>query len=46
MLDPDDRISGKEVRKLRKAGIETVLFPHARAMEVEDLNRLLTGFNY
>jgi pyrimidine deaminase RibD-like protein len=46
MLDPDDRISGKGVRKLRKAGIETVLFPHALVMEVEELHRLFTGFNY
>lgn len=44
MLDPDDRISGKGVRKLRKAGIETVLFPHDLAMEVEELNRAFTRF--
>jgi hypothetical protein len=44
MLDPDDRISGKGVRKLRKAGIETVLFQHDLAMEVEELNRELTRF--
>jgi hypothetical protein len=46
MLDPGDRISGKGARKLRKARIETVLFPHALAMEVKEWNRLLSGFNY
>jgi len=44
MLDPDDRISGKGVRKLRQAGIATVLFPHDLAMEVEELNREFIRF--
>ena len=44
MLDPDDRISGKGQRKLRKAGIITDLFPHDLAMQVEELNREFTRF--
>jgi pyrimidine deaminase RibD-like protein len=44
MLDPDDRISGKGQRKLRKAGIVTDLFPHDLAMEVEELNREFTRY--
>lgn len=44
MLDPDDRISGKGQRKLRKAGIITDLFPHDLAMEVEELNREFTRY--
>jgi len=39
MLDPDDRISGRGQRALRKAGIATVLFPHDLMAEVEELNR-------
>src|SRR5437773_6605779 len=44
MLDPDDRISGKGQRKLRRAGIVTDLFPHDLAMEVEELNRDFTRY--
>ena len=39
MLDPDDRISGRGQRTLRKAGIATELFPHELMAEVEELNR-------
>lgn len=42
MLDPDDRISGRGQRALRKAGIATELFPHELMAEVEDLNRDFT----
>ena len=44
ILDPDDRIRGKGQRKLSNAGIETSLFPHDLAMEVEELNREFTRF--
>jgi pyrimidine deaminase RibD-like protein len=44
ILDPDDRIRGKGQRKLSNAGIETALFPHDLAMEVEELNREFTRF--
>jgi hypothetical protein len=39
VLDPDDRISGRGQRTLRKAGIATELFPHDLMAEVEELNR-------
>jgi pyrimidine deaminase RibD-like protein len=44
ILDPDERIRGKGQRKLSNAGIETSLFPHDLAMEVEELNREFTRF--
>jgi pyrimidine deaminase RibD-like protein len=39
MLDPDNKISGRGQRTLRKAGITTVLFPEDLMAEVEELNR-------
>jgi pyrimidine deaminase RibD-like protein len=39
MLDPDDRISGRGLRTLRKADIHTALFPADLMAEVEELNR-------
>ncbi|MGB8541801.1 MAG: deaminase [Candidatus Acidiferrales bacterium] len=39
MLDPDDRISGRGQRALRKAEIATDLFPSDLMSQVEELNR-------
>jgi pyrimidine deaminase RibD-like protein len=39
MLDPDERICGRGVRRLRKANIEIVMFPSDLMAQVEDRNR-------
>jgi len=42
MLDPDQRITGKGILKLRKAGIIVDLFPVSFMSELEELNRNFT----
>jgi pyrimidine deaminase RibD-like protein/NTP pyrophosphatase (non-canonical NTP hydrolase) len=44
MLDPNEKICGKGVRRLRDANIETVLFTPDLAAEVEDQNRRFRRF--
>jgi pyrimidine deaminase RibD-like protein len=39
MLDPDKRITGQGVSRLRKANVTVELFPSDLAQEVEELNR-------
>jgi diguanylate cyclase (GGDEF)-like protein len=44
MLDPDKRITGRGLRRLRDARIITELFPHDLMAEVEELNRDFTRY--
>jgi pyrimidine deaminase RibD-like protein len=42
MLDPDERITGRGIQRLRNADIRIDFFPHALMKEVEELNRDFT----
>ncbi len=44
MLDPDERITGRGLRKLTEANIITDLFPHELRVEIEELNREFTRY--
>jgi pyrimidine deaminase RibD-like protein len=44
MLDPNEKICGKGVRRLRKANIEVVMFPPDLMAQVEDQNREFERF--
>jgi pyrimidine deaminase RibD-like protein len=44
MLDPNEKICGKGLRRLRKANIEVVMFPPDLMAQVEDQNREFERF--
>lgn len=44
MLDPNEKICGKGVRRLREANIEIVMFPPDLMAQVEDQNREFARF--